>query len=196
MGKHKRIASLLAILFIVLTGLLNRIRLETTQQISIPAPTVRPTPLLMESQPDIPEKNSGELFPVVKVVDGDTITVMIGGVKETVRLIGIDTPEVRDPREAVECFGAEASEKAKELLGGKSVRLESDPSQGDRDRYGRLLRFVFLPDGTNAGLFLIQNGYGHEYTYNLPYIYKDQFEEAEREAREKKLGLWADGVCE
>ncbi len=91
--------------------------------------------------------NLGEKYKVVKVIDGDTVDVLINGKTERLRLIGINTPETLDPRRPVECFGIEASNKAKELLTGKYVFLESDPSQGERDKYERLLRYVFLENG-------------------------------------------------
>ena len=135
------------------------------------------------------------LYTVLKVIDGDTIDVLINEKKEIVRLIGIDTPEVVDPRKPVQCFGEEASQKAKQLLIGEQVRLESDPTQSDRDKYHRLLRYVFLPDGTFLNLLLIQEGFAHEYTYNSPYRYQKEFKGAQKKAQEGKKGLWADGVC-
>ena len=69
------------------------------------------------------------------------------------------------------------------------------PVQGERDKYGRLLAYLFLPDGTNINLAMIAGGYAHEYTYNLPYKYQTQFKAAEKTAREAKLGLWADAAC-
>lgn len=87
-------------------------------------------------------------YPVVDVVDGDTVKVRIGDKTETLRLIGIDTPETVDPRKEVKCYGREASDRAKAMLNGKSVYLESDPTQGERDKYNRLLRYVYLEDGT------------------------------------------------
>ena len=134
-------------------------------------------------------------FKVIKVVDGDTIAVDIDGVSETIRLIGINTPETVDPRKPVECFGVEASNKAKELLSGKLVALEKDISQDERDKYGRLLRYVRIKDGLFYNLEIIKQGYAYEYTYNTPYKYQGEFNEAENNARTKKLGLWADGAC-
>lgn len=133
---------------------------------------------------------------VVKVIDGDTISVDIGGNKQTVRLIGLNTPETVDPRRPVECFGKEASNKAKELLVDKNVRLELDPSQGDVDKYDRQLRYVYLEDGTLVNKLMIEEGYAYEYTYDLPYIYQTDFKNAQMVARDEKRGLWADGVCE
>lgn len=132
---------------------------------------------------------------VVKVIDGDTVSVEIGGKKETIRLIGIDAPESTDPRKPVQCFGIEASKKARELLSGKTVLLESDVTQGDRDKYQRLLRYIFLEDKTNINQLMISEGYAHEYTYSLPYKYQEEFKNAEKTAREGKKGLWADNAC-
>lgn len=132
---------------------------------------------------------------VTKVIDGDTIQVVINGKNETLRLIGIDTPETVDPRKPVQCFGKEASAKAKSLLSNKSVRLEADPTQGERDKYQRLLRYVFLEDGTNFNKLMINEGYAHEYTYNTPYKYQLEFKQAQKEAEASKAGLWADNAC-
>jgi micrococcal nuclease len=149
-----------------------------------------------ENQSSTQEQNQ-KLYRVVKITDGDTIKVDIGGVIESVRLVGIDTAETVDPRKSVECFGVEASNKAKEILTGKSVYLESDSVSGDRGIYGRLLRYVFLEDSTHFNKLMISEGYAYEYTYNsIPYKYQAEFKQAEKEARENKRGLWADGVCE
>ncbi|MDO8639512.1 MAG: thermonuclease family protein [bacterium] len=154
--------------------------------------------LPLKNTPDqMIQPSPSEFNIVLKVVDGDTIDVELSGKKEAVRLVGIDTPEVVDPRKSVQCFGKEASAKAKEILSGKRVRLEQDPTQGNRDKYGRLLRFVFLEDGTNFNKLMIDQGFAHEYTYQSnPYKYQKEFIEAEKLARENKKGLWADGVCE
>lgn len=143
------------------------------------------------------KNNSEEIkyYKVIKVVDGDTIAVDIDGVSETLRLIGINTPETVDPRKPVECFGVEASNKAKELLSGKSVALEKDNSQDERDKYGRLLRYIRTKEGLFYNLEIIKQGYAYEYTYDVPYKYQSEFKEAENYARTKKLGLWADGTC-
>lgn len=136
------------------------------------------------------------LFPLVtRVIDGDTIVVVVNGVSEKIRLIGVDTPETVDPRKQVECFGKEASALTKTLLLNTSVIIEADATQGDRDKYGRLLRYVFLKDGTLINEKIISLGYGHEYTYRTPYKYQAQFNDAERSAREAQKGLWAPEAC-
>jgi micrococcal nuclease len=135
-------------------------------------------------------------YPVIRVVDGDTFKVGINGVTETVRIVGVNTPETVDPRQPVECFGKEASAKAKEILNGQNVRFEKDTTQQDRDRYNRLLRFVFLENGTDVGLKLIQEGYAQESLYSdKPHVYREQYLAAQQEARQNKRGLWADDAC-
>jgi len=160
-------------------------------------PTSSPTSQV--TQPTIIVNNSGDLnqasYRVVKVVDGDTLDVVINGKTERLRLIGIDTPETVDPRKSVQCFGKEASNKAKELLIGQYVTLEADPTQGDRDKYKRLLRYVFLTDGTNYNLFMIKEGYAHEYTYDSKYKYQLAFRQAETLAQENQRGLWSPDTC-
>lgn len=141
------------------------------------------------------QKNESELFKVSKVIDGDTIDVEISGESKMLRLIGINTPETVDPRKPVQCFGLEASNKAKEILAGKNIVLEIDDSSGDRDKYGRFLRYVFLEDGTNFNKLMISEGYAYEYTYDVPYRYQNEFKKAEQEAREAKRGLWAENTC-
>ncbi len=101
------------------------------------------TAYLNPQKASLPSSSSTDLYSVVKVVDGDTVTLSHNDKKETVRLIGINTPETVDPRKPVECFGKEASAQAKALMTGKNVRIEKDASQGDYDKYERLLAYVF-----------------------------------------------------
>ncbi|MBW3538498.1 thermonuclease family protein [Candidatus Parcubacteria bacterium] len=129
-------------------------------------------------------------YRVVEVVDGDTIRVELSGQTETVRLIGLDTPETKDPRKPVQCFGQAAAAKARELMAGGSVRLEADPNDSDRDKYKRLLRYVYLPDGQLVNAEMIRQGYAFAYTI-FPFEKLEEFRELERQAREQNLGLWA-----
>lgn len=134
-------------------------------------------------------------YAVDRVVDGDTIRVLTTEGSQAVRLIGIDTPEVVDPRRPVECFGREASEAAKRLLADQRVRLVSDNSQSDSDRYQRWLRYVYLEDGRMVNLLMLQEGYASEYTYDQPYLHRDTFRQAEQQARQAGRGLWSDQAC-
>ena len=133
---------------------------------------------------------------VLRVVDGDTLDVQLPGAgQERVRLIGMDTPETVDPRQPVQCFGQEASGQARALLDGQTVTLALDPAQDQRDRYGRLLAYAFLPDGRNVAQAMIGAGYAHEYTYGRPYAYQADFKAAQEQARAGNLGLWAPETC-
>ena len=134
-------------------------------------------------------------YSVINVVDGDTIKINMNGTTETLRLIGIDTPETVDPRKPVQCFGKEASNKAKELLSGQKIRIEKDLIQGERDKYDRLLAYIYREDGLFYNKYIIEQGYAHEYTYNLPYKYQAEFKVAEKYARENQLGLWSPTTC-
>lgn len=135
-------------------------------------------------------------YTVIDVVDGDTIKVVIDGKLETLRLIGLDTPETVDPRKTVQCFGKEASAKAVELLLNQKVWLESDTSQGVRDKYNRLLMYVYRDDGLLYNKWMIENGYAHEYTYQqVPYRYHAEFNQAELDAKLGQRGLWSPQTC-
>ena len=134
-------------------------------------------------------------YQVTKVVDGDTIDANIDGKIERIRLIGINTPEVVDPRRPVECFGKEASENAKKILTGQKIKIEADTSQDDRDKYGRLLRYIWRSDGLFYNLEAIKQGYAFEYTYIVPYKYQSEFKAEQKFAKENKIGLWADRAC-
>lgn len=132
---------------------------------------------------------------VSHVSDGDTIKVMMNGAEQTVRMIGMNTPETVDPRRPVECFGKEASAHAKAVLIGASVRLEADATQDDTDKYGRILRYVFLEDGTNFNRQMIADGFAYEYTYEKPYRYQKEFRAAQADAQANERGLWAPETC-
>jgi len=135
---------------------------------------------------------ASDLVRCVEVVDGDTLKVELGGTIERVRLIGVDTPETVHPQKPVEYFGKEASEFTRRLTEGQLVRLERDPSNADRDRYGRLLRYVYLEDGRLLNAEIIAEGYGFAYV-KFPFERMEEFRELEREAREKGRGLWDQG---
>lgn len=128
---------------------------------------------------------------VVRVVDGDTIVVDRGHGQEKVRYIGVDTPETVDPSRPVAWMGPEASAANERLVEGRSVVLEKDVSEVDR--YGRLLRYVWLPDGTTwtlVNLELVREGYAQVSTYPPDVKYVDAYLAAQAVAREAGLGLW------
>lgn len=130
------------------------------------------------------------LYNIASFEDGDTVVVDMNGIKERVRFIGVDTPETQDPRTSVQCFGKAASEFTAALIGSNPVRLEADPANTNRDRYNRLLRYVYLPDGRLVNAEIIRQGYGFAYTL-FPFTKMEEFREYERQARQNSLGLWA-----
>lgn len=138
------------------------------------------------------DKREFEKGEVKKVVDGDTLELVTG---EKVRYIGIDTPETKHPTKGVQCFGKEASARNKELVEGKTILMERDVSE--TDRYGRLLRYIYLPnpEATNEALFvnefLVEQGYAYSLTYPPDVKYNKIMLDAQRRAQESKSGLWS-----
>ena len=130
---------------------------------------------------------------VVKHVDGDTVHVEITnppeGIQpyEKIRMIGIDTPETVHPNKQVEYFGKESSNLTKSRLLNKTVYLAFDWNL--RDKYNRLLAYIYLPDGSCHNADIIRDGYGHAYT-RFPFQFLEEFRALERYARENKQGLW------
>jgi len=106
----------------------------------------------------------------------------------TVRYIGIDTPETHHPMKGVERAGKEASEANRKLVDGKTVRLEFDVQE--QDRYGRLLAYVYLEEGTFVNAWLVENGYAVVMTIPPNVKYEALFRKLQREAREAGRGLW------
>jgi micrococcal nuclease len=132
-------------------------------------------------------KPNGEMEATVKrVVDGDTFELSDG---ERVRMIGVDTPETVKPNSPVEPYGKEASDFTKKLLTDQKVTLKFDVEP--RDKYDRLLAYVYLPDGTFVNEKLIRDGYARIMTIPPNVASADLFLEAEREARDQNRGLWA-----
>ena len=121
---------------------------------------------------------------VTRVIDGDTIII---DNNEKIRLIGVDTPETVHPNKPVEYFGKQASAFTKGICEGKRVYLEYDQTM--RDKYGRLLAYVYLENGTHINAEIIKQGYGHAYT-RFPFKYMEEFRGYERYARESGIGLW------
>lgn len=141
----------------------------------------------------IPHDAQPGLYRVISFADGDTIEIDMNGARESIRFIGVDTPETQDPRTSVQCFGRAASEFTKNLIGDNNVRLEADPTNTNRDRYNRLLRYVYLPDGRLVNAEVIKAGYGFAYIL-FPFEKMEEFRAYESQAREQNLGLW--GSCQ
>ena len=129
------------------------------------------------------------LYEVLDVVDGDTLRIKIKDKIELVRFLGINTPEVEGKYRHQECFGKEASAKTKELLKNKKVILLPDSNSPDRGKYGRLLRYVFLPNGDFINAILIKEGYAFSSIYT-EIQFKNYFNYLEKQARQNHRGLW------
>jgi micrococcal nuclease len=125
------------------------------------------------------------------VVDGDTIEVAVAGRRETVRLLGVDTPETVHPHRPVECFGPEASAFTHSRLLGRTVGLTFDRVR--RDRYGRLLAYVEV-DGRRFNDVLLAGGYATLLVIPPNGAHGRTMLERELEARRAGRGLW--GACE
>ncbi len=130
---------------------------------------------------------SGEAATVLSVTDGDTIRVDYEGADEAVRLIGINSPEVG------ECFYAQSSDALATLVDGRSVLMVADVS--DRDQYGRLLRYLYLPDGTFVNEDLVRQGFALARDYPPDSGEADRLAFAQSEAESESLGLWAPDAC-
>ena len=128
----------------------------------------------------------GQLIKPAKVIDGDTIVLSDGN---SLRYIGIDTPEEFDERKPVQCFAKEAADRNKQLIGDNQIKFYKDIS--DRDKYGRYLGFVYLADGTFVNLELVKEGYAFAYPYAPDNSKASEFKAAEDYAKSNKLGLWA-----
>lgn len=134
------------------------------------------------------------LYSIQHFVDGDTIVVDMHGTPETIRFIGVDTPETHKPHTPVQCYGPAAAAYTKNRItaAGSHVRLVADSLSTNRDRYNRLLRYVYLPDGTNLDQELVAKGYAFAYV-SFPFTKSDAFSAAQTKARQQHLGLW--GNC-
>lgn len=121
--------------------------------------------------------------------DGDTIVVDMNGTDETIRFIGVDTPETHKPDAPVQCYGPQASEYTKKRIGTGRVRLVADQLTTNRDRYDRLLRYVVLEDGTYINKELIEKGYA--FAYDFPFARSREYHLAQEKAQAAKRGLWA-----
>lgn len=132
---------------------------------------------------------------VVRVLDGDTLEVSDAvGTLRKLRVLGIDAPEIQHSPKVAECFGPEAKEFARSTLLLASVHLVSDPSQAVKDRFGRLLAYVVLPDGRDYSVEAVRAGMARTYVYSdHPVLKHSALVEAERDAQNARLGLW--GSC-
>lgn len=176
--KKRLIRLIVPLCFVLLTALLQQQGLLTKS---------------VENTQTAIQKSTPGLYRVVRFDDGDTIVVDMEGKEEKIRFIGVDTPETQDPRKPVQCFGKAASAYTKKIIGTQNVRLEADPTNTNRDRYQRLLRYVYLADGTLVNKKIIEDGYGFALTA-FPFTKLEEFRMTQVSARESNRGLWS--ACE
>lgn len=147
------------------------------------------------------EQLSAEFLPsttktwkVERVVDGDTVVLTQSKETVKVRLMGVDTPETKSTSKGVQCFGPEAYEFTKKQLEGKKVSITFDTISGSKDMYGRYLAYIYLGKQTKSfNQTLVEKGYAREYSMDQPYENRTSFQSIQKNAEEKKLGLW--GAC-
>lgn len=130
----------------------------------------------------VPQNTQRDLAELVRVIDGDTIEVVVNGETRRVRYIGMDTPEREDD------FFAEATNANAQLVTGETLTLVKDVSE--TDRYDRLLRYVFVGENIFVNYELVKQGYAQIVTYPPDVACEEFFREAQTNAREHELGLW------
>jgi micrococcal nuclease len=163
------------------------------QAIPLPAPPMQgssggDSSDAQSSSPDQSQPSVSFDFPITwavvdSVLDGDTVRMSDG---QRVRYIGMDTPESES--NPPECYALEASEKNRRLVEGKRVALRKD--KGDLDRYGRLLRYVYLEDGRFVNQILVVEGYATAAAFKPNLLFQTEFTQWEAEARGAKRGMW------
>lgn len=141
--------------------------------------------------PSTAKNNNQVPVTVTDTVDGDTIKVLYGGKKETVRYLLVDTPEEKKPGVCVQPYALDAANRNKQLLNSGNVTLEFEQGKSRTDKYGRLLAYVFV-NGTSVQETLLKEGYARvAYIYEPPYKYLNQYENDENAAKNKHLHIWS-----
>ena len=168
-------------LFYLMTG--QRLPLAVSEQAASEGETVA---VVASEASESAAGSNWEQAVVARIVDGDTIVLTDG---RKVRYIGIDTPETKHPTKPEGCYGREATAKNTELVAGKMVELEKDVSE--TDRYGRLLRYVYV-DGQMVNELLVAQGFATASTYPPDVKYQEKLAAAQKQAQAEKLGLWGE----
>ncbi len=175
---------------IALSMALTACATDTTKQSNIQTDTQTAAP--KQSTPTPQQTTTGKLIPakIVSITDGDTMKINLNGKTETVRLLLVDTPEVKHPSKPVQPFGPEASAFAKKMLKeGKEVQIEIDVSE--RDKYGRLLAYLWV-DGKMFNEMLLEKGLARvAYVYPPNIKYVDQFRAIQKKAQTAGVGIWS-----
>lgn len=143
-----------------------------------------------------PDSNDEKIlgYPIWNIIDGDTLEILKNGEKTKIRILGINTPEKEGGFRPAECFGDHASDYAKTFLHNKTVVLLESKTGDKVDKYGRLLRYVFV-DGQDFGGHLITLGYAESYK-RFPHDRKNYYNNLETQAQKSKKGMWNPENCE
>lgn len=129
---------------------------------------------------------------ITKITDGDTVHVSTSTGPDVIRVLGIDSPETVAPGKSVGCGGPQATAFARQMLTGQRVVLTSDPTQADRDRYRRLLRYVRLADGRDYSVEIVRAGWARSYRFeHKPVQEQPQIDAAQGGAQAAERGIWA-----
>ena len=141
-------------------------------------------------------KTTEKTYKVLSVIDGDTIKINYNGKTTPVRLIGVDAPETSSKATTkTGCYAAQSKAYLTRRLSGKYVTLKSDPLSGDKDYYGRLLRYVYL-GSEEIDRTLVLNGYAREYKFWLNnYTRRSSYLSAQSSAKSARRGLWNLNIC-
>jgi micrococcal nuclease len=178
----------LALLVGVLVGLVRFVKAASWQREHRRLLAMRPGAVPAAPSPTGP---AGTFVRVVRVIDGDTVRVSVLGGQDTVRVLGVDAPETKHPDLPVQRGGREAADFAHRQLHGRRVQLVSDAGQPNRDRYGRLLRYIQLPDGSDYSTNIAAAGMARSVVYGRrPVALHPQIVRAERCAQAVRLGIW------
>lgn len=177
MKSKKTLKLLLALILFLFTSALGIRGLSGKDESNVPQPII-PTPF------------EEKTYQVSRIIDGDTIEIENG---QKVRLIGVDTPELDDKDPVKKCYAQKAKEKTQELLENKIIKMERDVSS--TDKYQRLLRYIWVDD-IFLNDYLVRNGFAMVATFPPDVKYQKQFQQAQQEAMEKKMGFWGETLCQ
>jgi micrococcal nuclease len=143
--------------------------------------------LVYDKNSDSKQNADGPFVPVVSVSDGDTVTVLIDRKEERIRLIGMDAPELGQKP-----WGQKSKQYLGELLRSSGWRVKLEYDVDKRDKYGRLLAYLRTADGQLSNVLMVENGYAMIYTFPPNVKYVGELKDAQRAARDKKLGIWSE----
>lgn len=177
---------------ILLAGTFTALADDNPDQQAAATTTTIGRPTAETSSESLPTHTSAQTATVTTILSGDTIVVSRDSGTETVRLIGIDAPEVSGSSAGQQCWATESTQFASDTLLQQQVRLTADPTQGDVDDTGATLAYVVLPDGRDVSVVLAGAGQARSYSEAEPATKTAEITAAEQAARTALLGLWGE----